>query len=84
MTLETDASGRVISFCRYDNAPAIDLPSGFDESNFADWAMVDGELVYAPVQKEEPVNDEDRIKALEETNQMLLECIMEMSEIVYG
>lgn len=36
------------------------------------------------ISAEQPVSLEEKITALEEQNEMLVECIMEMSELVYG
>lgn len=44
----------------------------------------DGNLINITTDKEpEPTTDE-KIAALKEENQMLIDCILEMSEIVYG
>lgn len=37
---------------------------------------------YQPEPEPEPI--EEKIAALEEQNQMLIDCILEMSEIIYG
>ena len=58
-----------------------ELPEG-DISNYL---YINGEYVYDPLPPEEDdyIPPEDRIAALEEQNEMLLECILEMSELLY-
>lgn len=62
------------------------LPDG----NLADYQYIDGEYIYHPLPKPEapePVpapTVEERIAQLEAQNQMLTECLMEMSQIVYA
>lgn len=65
--------------------PTVDtLPDG----NLVDYRYVNGAYVYDPKPKsEEPdpqPTQEERIKALEDQNETLLQCILEMSEIVYA
>ena len=43
------------------------------------WTLVDN-----PAEPEPEVTQEERIEALESQNQMLVECLMEMSETVYA
>lgn len=84
-----DENSRIVSAVaqRYapENAIIVDnLPEG----NPHDYLYVDGEYVHDPL----PITDdpdpqptyEDRIAALEAQNETLLECLLEMSEIVYA
>lgn len=69
----------------YDGMPIVDtLPDG----NLPDYRYVAGEYIYDPLPVPDPVEPEptaeERIAALEEENAMLLECVLEMSEIVYA
>ena len=82
-------NGRILSatYDRYAPAhqPRVDaLPEG----NLPDYFYVDGKFIYDPLPKpSEPdpqPTQEERIKALEEENAVLLECLLEMSEIVYA
>ena len=86
LTLDDDS--RIVSAVpqRYaqDGAIIVDkLPDG----NYSDYLYVDGEFTYDPLPKDEVKNQptqEERITALEEENAVLLECLLEMSEIVYA
>lgn len=69
----------------YDGMPIVDtLPDG----NLPDYLWQDGAFIYDPLPiPEEPEPEptaEERIAALEEENAMLMECILEMSEVVYA
>ena len=58
----------------------------FPEGDTYDYRYENNEFVYdpLPVEPEEPyVEPEERITALEQQNEMLLECILEMSELLY-
>ena len=54
------------------------------------WEQTDAEIVQVwtlvdnPAETEPEVTQEERIEALESQNQMLVECLMEMSETVYA
>ena len=54
------------------------------------WSQTDTEIVQVwtlvdnPAEPEPEVTQEERIEALESQNQMLVECMMEMSETVYA
>jgi hypothetical protein len=65
----------------------FDFPSDFDFSGIANWKIVDGELIYdklsIPEAPKEPTAEE-RIAELEAQNQMLMACVLEMSEMVYA
>lgn len=91
--LNIDTNNRILSACvvlpngNYENMTQVDsLPEG----KTSDYLYIDGEYVYDPLpasakpgEEEEPTYEE-RIAALEEENAMLLECVLEMSEIVYA
>lgn len=63
------------------------FPSDFNFSGIANWKIADGELVYdeliVPTPESEPT-PEERIAELEAQNEMLMSCVLEMSEIVYA
>ena len=76
---------KVLHNGNYDGMPIVDtLPAG----NIADYLYINGEYIYDPLPiPEEPesgVSQEERIAALEEENAMLLNCLLELSEIVYA
>lgn len=78
--------------CPIEIAP----PENFDPEHMGDWRYIDGELVYTPAKVDpSPI---DRIAVLEEQNKklqqdnnnlknetkMLMDCLLEMSMIVYA
>ena len=94
--LNLSDDGRVLSvtyelFAK-EGMPLVDaLPDG----DVTDYRYVDGEFIYDPLPDPEPIEPEqtveDRIAALEEENaslreqtSMLMDCILEMSEMVYA
>ena len=52
--------------------------------DFSDYTTVYRTLDNTPVPGEPQPTQEERIKALEDQNETLLQCILEMSEIVYA
>ena len=69
----------------YEGMPIVEeLPEG----DISEYRYVDGEFVHDPLpepeQPEAGPTNEERIAALEEENAMLMECLLEMSEIVYA
>lgn len=70
-----------------ENAPQVEtLPKG----DLYDYLYVNGEFVYDPLPVEpqpEPVDEmaqmKEQIQSLTESNQMLTDCILEMSELLY-
>ena len=67
----------------YGDRPIVDvLPDG----NLYDYRYVNGEYIRdpLPVPGEPQPTQEERIKTLENQNETLLQCILEMSEIVYA
>ena len=71
----------------YTDMPT-DAPDG--QHYESSWKQNDTEIVQAwtlienPAEPEPEVTQEERIEALESQNQMLVECLMEMSETVYA
>ena len=58
----------------------------FPEDDVSNYLYINNEFVYDPlsVEPEEPyIEPEERIAALEQQNEMLLECNLEMSELLY-
>lgn len=87
--LNIGSDGRILSATcpefAPENAPIVDaLPEG----DITDYLYVDGEFVHDPLPDPELPDagptQEERIAALEAENAMLMECILEMSEIVYA
>ena len=90
--------GRILSACvvlgwhegedvpkTYNDMPVVEvLPDG----DVTDYRYANGAYVHDPKPKlEEPdpqPTQAERIKALEDQNETLLQCILEMSEIVYA
>lgn len=71
----------------YTDMPT-DAPDG--KHYESSWSQTDTEIVQVwtlvdnPAEPEPEVTQEERIEALESQNQMLVECLMEMSETVYA
>ena len=71
----------------YTDMPT-DAPDG--QHYESSWSQTDTEIVQVwtlvdnPAEPEPEVTQEERIEALESQNQMLVECLMEMSETVYA
>lgn len=93
--IQTDENRRVCAFTRdgtiFDpehDFVVAELPDGITEDNIFDYRYFDGEWILDPVPAPEPEESIDSLKeklaALQEQNDMLTECIMEMSEIIYG
>ena len=56
----------------------------FPEDDISNYLYINNEFVYDPLPVEpEGPSSEERIATLEEQNEMLLECILEMSELLY-
>lgn len=67
----------------YGDRPIVDvLPDG----NLYEYRYENGEYIHDPLPApgEQKPTQEERIKALEDQNETLLQCILEMSEIVYA
>lgn len=87
--LNIDSDGRILSATYPEFAPASAfVVDALPEGDITDYRYVNGEFVYDPLPEPEVPDtgptQEERISALEEENAMLLECILEMSEIVYA
>ena len=68
--------------------PKNELPEGFlNNFEYGKWLYENGAIVenpdYVPPEPPGP-SLEEQVEALKEQNQMLTDCILEMSEIVYG
>lgn len=79
--------GRIVRISEVSNGDDIEmeLPENFDYDHIDRYEVVDGSIIEndLPQVDSEPTQEE-RIAALEEENAMLMECILEMSEIVYA
>ena len=89
--LELGEDGRVVSVAWYRKPPegALIVPSSaLPEGDCLQYRYVNGEFVHDPLPEPEPEPEpptpEERIAALEKQNEMLTECLLEMSEIVYA
>ena len=94
--IQTDENGHVIAYDK--EHPVVfdpdrdflfaELPDGITEENIFDYAYQNGEWILDPPEPVEPEESIDSLKEkimeLQEQNDMLTECIMEMSEIIYG
>ena len=88
--LNLGAGGRVLSVTWPKYAPS-DAPKveTLPEGNTCDYLYRDGEFVYDPLPEEpEPEDPMDALQkkviSLQEQNDTLLECLLEMSEVVYN
>lgn len=84
--LKLDENARVIfatwpKFAKDGDVLVEEIPEG----NIADYRYENGEFVYDPLPETPPEEQtmEERVMQLEEQNNMLMECLLEMSEIVY-
>jgi hypothetical protein len=80
--------GRILSVTYPQYAAASNpIVDSLPEGDHNDYRYVNGEYVHDPLPKEDAEHiptTEERIAALEAENAMLMECILEMSEIVYA
>lgn len=85
LTLDPE-SGRVLSATYPKYAiPGLPMVDALPEGNIGDWLYVNGEYVYDPLPEEEPEPTlEERVDELTQQNEVLLQCLLEMSEIVYA
>ena len=84
LNLSNQTSGRVLSVTESHFAPEWQPQVASFPNNVTDYLYENGEFIYDPIEVEEqPPTPEERISALEEQNEMLLECILEMSELLY-
>ena len=56
----------------------------FGEAVLVECFSVDGRYWFSFMEKPEDRKREEELAELKETNDMLIECILEMSEVVYG
>ena len=86
--------GRILSVTTEEFlAPGMTLVEELPEGDVSDYRIVDGEYVYDPLPRVNPPEEVDveaelaQLKeenaSLREQSDMLLECLLEMSEIVY-
>lgn len=70
---------------KYNGMPIVDT---IPEGNIIDYLYVNGEYIHDPLPIPEELDptptQEERIAALEAENAMLMECILEMSEVIYA
>ena len=87
--LNLSEDGRILSatYPQYAPQDAV-LVDALPEGNISDYLYINGEFVHDPLpipeESETGVSQEERIAALEEENAMLLNCLLELSEIVYA
>ena len=89
LILQSD--GRVLHAAWYRHPPenAVIVPrDALPEGDVSQYRYEGGAFVYDPLPEPEPEPEEptaqERIAALEQQNALLTECLLEMSEIVYG
>lgn len=61
--------------------------SDFRFSDIVNWKIIDGELIYDELIIPEPPKKptaEEQLAELKSQNKLLMQCIMEMSEIIYA
>lgn len=95
--IQTSDDGHVIAFDK--EHPVVfdperdflfaELPEGITEENIFEYAYRDGAWVHdirpADDEPEDPATEmQAQIEALKSQNEMLLECVLEMSEILYA
>lgn len=94
--IQTNENGHIVAYDR--NSAVIynperdflfaELPDGITEENIFDYKYINGEWILDPPEPEEPEESIESLKekllAMQEQNDMLVECVMEMSEIIYG
>lgn len=88
--LSLDKDSRILSATlskyAFQDAIQVDtLPTG----DLADYKYINNEFIYDPLPKEPEAKDQidilqEKIDSLESQNNILLECLLEMSEIVYN
>ena len=82
-------TNRILS-ATFEQYASVSMPlvESLPEGNISDYLYVNNNYVYDPIPPEPVVPDEiqileARLGVLQDQNDMLMECIMEMSEIVY-
>lgn len=87
-----DAEGRLNSYADEgyhcgDGEVLASIPEDFDPAKLYDYVYKDGTVIYDPLPPADgdmaPTMDE-RVTELEAQNHMLLECVLEMSALVYA
>lgn len=85
LNLENRTHGRVLSVTFDQYAPEWQPRVTSFPEGVSNYRYEDGEFIYDPLpEEEEPPTDQERIEALEQQNEMLLECLLEISELVYS
>lgn len=87
-----DTEGRLNSYADEgyhcgDGEVLASIPKDFDPAKLHDYVYKDGVVIYDPIPAVEPDDtptEGERIAALEAQNSMLLECVLEMSALVYA
>ena len=89
--LRLAADGRVLAAYRSNRTDegAVIVPrDALPDGDVSQYRYEGGAFVYDPLPEPEPEPEEptaqERIAALEQQNALLTECLLEMSEIVYG
>ena len=82
-------TGRILSATYPEYAaPDAVFVAALPEGDISDYLYRDGEFIYDPLpvpEEPEPTpSQEERIAELEAQNAMLMECVLEMSEVVYA
>ena len=90
--IKIDATGRLTSYADEgfhcgEGEFLAEIPEDFDRDCLWDYKYVDGAIIHDPLPGEDENDDptvDDRVAQLEAQNAMLMECLLEMSEIVYA
>lgn len=63
----------------------VEIPADFEPNNIRDYKYVNGVIIHDPLPAgDEPLTVDERVAGLEAQNAMLMECLLEMSTIVYA
>ena len=73
------------AFCNQDDPLVSELPEG----KISDYRYIDGEFIYDPLPEPEPEPDpievlQSEVAELKSQNEMLTECLLEVSEEIYN
>lgn len=84
--LNLSEDGRILSATEEAYAAeGMPLVNSLPDGDISDYRYIDGRYEYDPLPKPETIpSPEDRIRELEAQNEMLLECLLEISEIIYA
>lgn len=90
--IKIDAEGRLTSYADEgfhcgEGEILAEIPADFEPDKIRDYKYVQGAIVHDPLPPGEDINAPtmgERVTELEAQNAMLMECLLEMSTIVYA